>query len=137
MEDMTTMAQRERLIHLQVELDKKVKARDLALEERAELEADLREVSWRTGSTQSTFSPARQAYDRARTIYLNAALAKTEKRVEAADAEVRTTIREIDAIKDSMIEPVVPRPERPARIEPTQEQADLIKRSLDAMLGGL
>lgn len=128
---------REELGKLQLTLSKNVAARDLILNERAELESDLNEVQWRTGSTCLSHSEARQAYDKARTIYLNGALAKIQTRLEAADREVRKTMQEIDAIKEALAASITPEPGRAPKIPPTDEQVDLIKRSLNTLLGGL
>lgn len=125
-----------RLKQLDGPLTEAIADREDALIERAELEADLREVEWRTGPSARHHSMARQAYDKARTIYLNGALAKIQTRLEAADREVRKTMQEIDAIKEALAVSITPEPVIPPRT-PADDQMDLIKRSLNTLLGGL
>ncbi len=121
-------------------LDKAVAEREVALIERAELQADLNDVQWRTGSTRLSNSEARQAYDRAREAYLKAALRKSEARVAEANSVVRAAMVDLENFEEILL---VEQNERAATGRPreavrmVEEDDALTEFVLDKMLGGL
>lgn len=122
-----------RLKQLEGPLTEAIADREDALIERAELEADLREVEWRTGQSARNHSNARQAYDKARTIYLKNALARNEQSVAEKMNAVQQILREMNDIKAQITALAGILWTGPT----AYDMSDAVADKLDAMMGGL